>query len=626
VARRNKILLISTVFFAFICLNKKDAFAQFAGSVSIGGYKSTNVEGRDSSSPDVVLNPSIDLQYNWEISKPSSVRFEATVMPNIYQEVTDRSLIKSFFGISGSFYLSDIEKSAGQIAVKPVPPLQTPPKNKEIKTQIPEEKPKPVTDVPRDISEVVSKDLTNLSELMDSFEILSKGLKPEGIDKFSDLKDSVSETVLALSDILTSQIFTESIAEVVLEEVINQKKIFSGVPMAASEKAILNDKFEIIITELNKANPQSDMLPTPKPKANVQIPVPSSPNSSEETNTLVAQALASLQSEAQISSAKKNAPVLTLINSSSFFSEIGSSDVLVRADLLPLTEKALATLLFVPVILEKQNNRNVYKIYSYSTIDFKPRIDLYFGEKIALAATYDFTSTVFPDDTTHFNDGKEHLLRADGRIELFHNVALALEAGFSSRSYDHPLEFQIQITPKRTQTYSTASNYSHFLLGGALFVFPFEEFSIGTAIHLTTSSQLRPYISDLLGTRSLVAGNPTIDQYSYDLTREAIFSQLRFYWDINISADFSYETRQYANVQLPPRIAKIVQQSNVERIDKGTTIGFDISRDFYFDSRLISIFTSFTPAIDIQSTNFTSTIKQFSYSDVTTALSFEFGF
>ena len=99
----------------------------------------------------------------------------------------------------------------------------------------------------------------------------------------------------------------------------------------------------------------------------------------------------------------------------------------------------------------------------------------------------------------------------------------------------------------------------------------------------------------------------------------------KIFWDINLAVDFAYESRHYANLQIkranPKRPA-----INVQRDDSGILWGVDLSKQFFIDSRLISLFDSFTPSFDMQSTNFTSSISQFGYKDFTTSLTFEFGF
>ncbi len=610
-------------------MNAATSFAQFSGSATISGYHSSNVEGRDSATPDNVFNPTIDLMYNWIVANPASIKFEALTTPTFYQDVPSRSFVKSYFGVTGSFYLSNIEENS---SVLPVRQIQT----QQIKGNPAADEQKTTKEIPpqkiiakpaiTDLSQIASIKLAALSELMDSFDIDKKGLGAASEDIFSDLKDSVSEAVLALSDILGTQTFSESISDVVTSELANQKKIFLQVPMESDHKEEIVKDIDVIISIMKAGNPQSDILAVPESfvKAETPVPTPSTPPTTT-VDQMIAEARQHLQIEGGDGSniAKKNAPLLTLANSQTEFKDLSSQDIFLKEDILPVSKKTLATLLSIPVSLEMQNNKDTLKIYSYSTFEFKPRLDIYSGEKFGFGGTFDLTSTRFPHDTVFA--GTENKIRLDSRIEIFSGAVLGLEGGYASKSYSHPLVYEIVVTPKLTRTIKTGSNFSHFFFGGAIYIFPSDRLSIGVAAHLTRSSNLRPYIDEAITARSKIGGIANDDEYSYDLTRATAFFLWRIFWDINFSLDAAYENRAYTNIQLPKRLAPLVPQS-ADRKDYGPQLGIDLSREFLFDSRLISIFDSFTPVLDIQSTKYISNKTGFSYKDVTTTLSFEFGF
>jgi hypothetical protein len=623
--------------YAFILLNVSSVFGQFSGSATISGYKSTNVEGRDSATPDNVFNPSIDLLYNWEIVNPAALKFEATVTPNLFQVVKSRSFLKTLFSATGSIYLSDVNED------KKVAAHETPPSPKPLPASTPAPPQKTDTSKPvvilraasADVAQTASVQLAMLSELLDSFEISKKGLSDDSSDTASDLKDSVSEAVLALSDILASQIFTESIGDVVTSELLNQKKIFSQVPMEASPKTQIDKLFDTILELLKRGKPQSDVLPTPIPKVTVEAISPiSTASPPPKQNELLTEALTHLQSESEepVSQSGKNAPLITLINSQTEFKDFSSQDLLLKEDLVPITKKTLATLLTLPVSLETQSNQGTYISYSYSEFEFQPRLDLYFGKNIGFGLTYDLTKIQFPFDTIHLNDGTENKFRIDTRIEGAPGFIITAEGGLSTKNYDDPLKYFVPVKGKPDKLVTTASDYSHYFIGGGIMLFPAERFTLSIAATTTRSSSLRPYLIDstlkALTGRSRIGGTQNDDEYSYDLTRETIISVWNIYWDMKLSFDLSYENRSYANQQIA-RSGKVNQKLapvTVKRNDAGPQFGFDLSREFLFDSRLISLFNSFTPVFDIQSSNYTSTVKLFSYKDVTTTLSVEFGF
>ena len=620
---------VTTLVAVFLLLNAGNVFAQFTGSLTLSGYRSTNVEGRDSTTPDNTFNPSLDLLYNWSLSDPNSIKFEATVTPNIYTQLNSRSFTKSYFGATGSFYLSNIEDGTkGEnptVALKSQLPNKTTselPKQPLLVDTI-----KPVITIKPaalDLAQIASLKLAVLSELLDSFDIDKKGLSSDSTDIASDLKDSVSESVLALSDILASQVFTESISDVVTNELAKLKRIFLQVPMETTHKSEIFKNLEDIIDLLKGGKPQSDILPVPKPSTNIETPAPVSPTTpSSPTNDLITQALAHLQDGEKETTvlSTSNAPIITLVNPQTSFNELSSQDMLLKEDLVPVTKKTLATLLSVPITLEMQTNKDAYKVYSYSTFEFKPRLDYYFSSKASLGATYDLSNTKFPYDTVY--EGTENKIRFDSRFEITQGIVFAGELGMGFRTFAHPLQYQVQTTKR---VIKTGAGFSHFIFGAAVVFFPTDRLNIGIAAGLTRSSKLRPYLVDLISSRSSIGGSANDDSYSYELTRESIFSLWRIFWDINFTLDISYENRKYADISIPGRLAARLQLPTGPRTDQGPQFGLNLSKEFLFDNRLVSIFNSFTPVFDIQSSKYTSTQPTFSYKDVTTTLSFEFGF
>src|SRR5438046_2003530 len=124
------------------------SLGQFSGSVSLGAFHTSNAEAsktssikpdgtinvKDTSTPDNVFNTAIDLLYNWNISEPAQIKFEINVSPNLYLNVNNRSFTRSFFGVAGNFYLSNIEE------LHPAATAEIPVKKTETKTPPPEEK------------------------------------------------------------------------------------------------------------------------------------------------------------------------------------------------------------------------------------------------------------------------------------------------------------------------------------------------------------------------------------------------------------------------------------------------------------------------------------------------------
>jgi hypothetical protein len=576
--------ILAALICAFFTLNASTVCAQFAGSITVSGYRATNVEGRDSATPDNVFNPTLDLLYNWNISDPVALKFEATITPNLYQEVKSRSYVKNYLSAIGNFYLSDIA-DIPKPPPHPIPPAQNQPKQTEPNIPGRSDTSKPVMIIKparTDPSQIASAKLAKISELLDSFEINKVGLNDDSIDVASDLKDSVSESVLALSEILTTQIFTEAIANVVANEVGKQKKIFSQVSIKPEHKVEIGKLLDDVLDILSGEKPQSDILPMPKPSATIETTgTISTPSSATESNDILTQALAHLQSEAGNTSVTsgENAPVMTIINSQTELKDFSSQDILLLEDIIPITKKTLATLLSIPVSFETQNNKGAYIGYSYRDIELNPRLDLYFGKTFALGTTYELTNTKFPNDTAHLNDGTVNKLRLDSRIDVTPGFVIVPELGIGFKSYDLAIQYS-KLSPVKgrpltlfTLKVTTPTSYHHIFFGGALIGFPSNSICVGVSEALTRSSDLRPYLFDsVLTQKSRIGGTVTDDEYSYDLTRESIFFIWNIVWGIRFSLDLSYENRHYANVEIGRRALRL-PATNIQRDDHGPLIG-----------------------------------------------------
>jgi hypothetical protein len=82
--------LVLKAVLAILILSSK-GYGQFIGSIGIQGAHSTNVDGLDSSSPDNMFEPSIDLSYNQRLSSASNISLRGFYQPHFFFKVTDRS-------------------------------------------------------------------------------------------------------------------------------------------------------------------------------------------------------------------------------------------------------------------------------------------------------------------------------------------------------------------------------------------------------------------------------------------------------------------------------------------------------------------------------------------------------
>lgn len=591
-----------------LCAVGEESQAQFSGSLLLSGNSSNNVAGTDSSAPDKAFAPSLDLAYRFELSKLSSINLEASYSPYWYTESTDRSFTKLDFSVTGNFYLSeDIQKKEPvKTPVAASPAL----KKDTLKSASPPPVIKPVTTV--DNVTLVASSLSLMSERLDSIDIDTTIIHDEdSINDASDLKDSLSESVLAISEILASQNYSESIQSVIVDELSADQLLLAEIPLPK----IIKDRFTAVLITAKKSlqgqTVNSDI-----------IPIPASPL---ETKPLPASTIEKLKMDgldllASVT-VKEDAPIITLINGTTNISDFGAADATISEDLLPKTSLTLATLLSIPVTIESQKNQPKYDEFSYTQLVSTPRLSFYPSSMIGFGAQYGFTSYNYPNDSL-FVYG-EHRIRLDGKFAIGSFLVIGAQFGASFRDYRHPLvDTTFGVRGNVLKITKGTENFSQTQFGVTSTFFITSRLNIGAGAAITKSSQLRSYLLDALVGRSLVGGKASDDDYSYHLTKFFFFIATRPVWDIDISADMAFENHEYGKGINAKRVANSIQA----RTDKGTSIIIDLSRDIFFDERLISIFETITPELNFQYSSIKSTIKQYTYNYLTTSLSVSLGF
>ena len=591
-----------------LCAVAEKSQAQFSGSLLLSGNSSNNVAGTDNSAPDKAFAPSLDLAYRFELSKLSSINLEASYSPYWYTESTDRSFTKFDFSVTGNFYLSeDIEKKQPAKA-----PVSTSPTIK--KDTLKSTPPPPVIKAATTVDNIamVASSLSLMSERLDSIDIDTTIIHDEdSIDDASDLKDSLSESVLALSAILASQNYSESIQSVIVDELSADQLLLTKIPLPK----IIKDRFQAVLISAKKS------LQTQTANSDL-IPIPVSPL---ETKPLPATTIEKLKMDGldlrSIISVKEDAPIITLINGTTNISDFSAGDATITEDLLPKTSLTLATLLSIPVTFESQKNQPKYDVFSYTQFTATPRLSFYPNSMIGFGAQYGFTNYNYPNDSL-FVYG-EHRLRLDGKFAIGSFMVIGAQFGASFRDYRHPFgdtTFGVRGNVLKLTTGTENFSQTQFGLTSTLFIA--SRLNIGAGIAITKSSQLRSYLLDALVGRSLVGGKASDDDYSYHLTKYFFYIASRPLWDIDISADLAFENHEYGKGINAKRVANAIQA----RTDNGTSIIIDLSRSIFFDERLISIFETMTPEINFQYSSIKSTIKQYTYHYLTTSLSVSLGF
>jgi hypothetical protein len=112
------------------------------------------------------------------------------------------------------------------------------------------------------------------------------------------------------------------------------------------------------------------------------------------------------------------------------------------------------------------------------------------------------------------------------------------------------------------------------------------------------------------------------DEYTYDLSRFALISAARIFFDLDIGGDFSIEHRQYGATL--NRKGETIEGSG--RIEDGRYFNLSLSKIFVFEDRLGGLFTSVIPSLQLQNANVTADQAGYTYNATNVAGSITLGF
>jgi hypothetical protein len=452
---------------------------------------------------------------------------------------------------------------------------------------------------------------------LDALDIDTVGISDEdSVDAASDLKDSLSESVLAVSEVLSSQTYSESIQQVLTEELTADLKLLHQIPLVKNIRDSIARVISSVKALLNDASAKNDILAMPA------SPLDTSKKQLSPAITAV------VKSEDEAQNSTENAPDITLINPLTDVTQFSSTDVIIREDVSQRTTLTLATLLSVPIQYEQQTNQPKFESFTYHQISVMPRLSIYPSSSAGLGLTYGYTDNTYPDDTIFTYH--ENRFRFDGRFGIASAVVLGAQLGIGFRDYVHPLITRYDTIgggtkkkPNLKPVYAR-ENFSQSQLGITSTFLVSDRVDIGLGYALTSSPNLRSYLLDLAVARSPVGGKASDDEYSYDLHRFFLYANSRIFAEINLGLDLAFEQRQYAAAV--SRKNPLAPQTIKTRTDNGTIFAFDLSRDFYLMNRLVSLFDLITPELNLEYSNYTSTVKQFTYNNFSSTLSVTFAF
>lgn len=565
------------------------SYAQFSGLVILGANHSTNVTGTDTSSGDIIYTPAISLQYKIPFSKLFSLTVQGDASPSIYTETPDLSYNKYHLSAIGKWYLSE------NPVVYPVD------NSVQLQSHSSTSSSKPKSDSSK-VTKKPTQSLTfedSVKQVANSLAALSQRLDALSVGNKSSIKDSLSESLSAIAEILSEESYTESVRSVVIDELAADEALLSQMPIALPLKDSVAKILRNTKRVLDRGNSQADLFPVPEPA--IEDGEDETPNN---TSVLTASHLQT-----------RFAPIITLVDASTDLWEFGSLDISTKEELYWRTPLTLGTLLTIPVEFSQQTNRDIYKEFTYSQFEFTPRLTFYPADNIGLGVMYNFSSNYYPNDSLFTY--REHRFRVDATFGIGSSWVIGIQGGISLRDYPHPRSDTVRVV--RLIVTKGTENFSQEQFGLTSTFLLSQNLSIGFGGAVTRSTELRSYLIDARLGRSPVGGKASDDEFSYKLSKGFLYLTSNIFWDLDLSIDLSYEERLYGtgvNRKLNQNL-----ESKLTRTDHGTAVSAELSRDFYFDEPWLSIFDAFTPQLGVQYQNYTSTIALFTYNDLAISLS-----
>ncbi len=583
-------LIVAIACCHLLCYNT--AYSQFSGSVSAGINNSSNVTGTDTAAADNIFTPAITIQYIIPFCDPFSITFGASATSNLYTESPDRSYeVYNLTGKGEYYFLSPLPK-------KPKEDSQQQVQQSTNKAAVKQQQ---VSAAPDSIATLAIR-LSNMSDALDSVDIDTLGIDEDSIDAASDLKDSLSESILAISQILTTESFTESIQEVLLEEIQADLLLIKQIPLQQTIK-------DQTLATLQQTKHQLQKSPAPSDIVSLNPPP-------TETTSLPQK----ITEELHITVLKEDAPLFTIVNPETEITAFSSLDVSLKDDIAPRTAKTLATSISLPLSYEAQVNRDSYSVFSYSQYYLRPQLQFYPSSEMSVGTQYEFSQTAYPNDTLFTYS--QHALCLDSRLELNSWLVLGAQVSFKNRTYKYPpIDSVIRIPRAGLVPVYDDGTFTRTEFGITTTAIASDVLTVGIGGAFSRASELRPYFHDLQ-LRSVIGGPAADDEFSYELSKLFIYSSSRLVWDITAAVDLSFEYRKYGRGTM---LTKQAQRFD-DRNDHALSAQLDFSYDIFFNERLFSLFETITPELNLQYSKFNSSIKQYRYHDLAALFTLSAGF
>ncbi|HEX5317418.1 MAG TPA: hypothetical protein VFX22_12285, partial [Candidatus Kapabacteria bacterium] len=457
------------------------------------------------------------------------------------------------------------------------------------------------------------------------------------VTEFEDLRDSISDVLSTIADLLDSEGYSESTSEVVVGELENVRaplgRLMPHTKLFHTNSALL----DAAIRSLKMSKPEADYLPT--------AAAPIAPSSGDAKRVL-----ASLQNQVAVSEAEESetpsAPRITLIGSNTRLREFGYDDIEMHEDADDSDATTMATSLTIPVAFT--NHSGIH----YSAADtllyggdfggnpndsreltFGGALEGLPGTNVSLRGSYDYTRTAYPFDSVYTNT--ENRFRLFSRFNIGGPFMLFPEASIGFRNYLTPLTVVDTITPAKgkkpavIKTLTAGSNFTQFSYGIGTAAIIGERWILGGLVTFNRNPNLRAYVTTAAIAR--VGKAKTIrtavqiadDEYTYNLSRYTLFSNARIFWDLDFGTDFSYEHRVYGS-EVGPKGNTV--PGGLGRTENDRFWNASLSHLFVFEQRLIGAFDALRLEGLLQIADINASQSIYSYSATNFTLTVTLGF
>ncbi len=622
------------------------SYAQFQGTLSAGIISSSNVEGVDTSAPDRIFQPGITLQYLTQFSPVATYKFSASTTPYIYTQRDIHSYSATQLGIGASFYLSNIPSIRAEASLagsEPVADSQSYPDNSAQKTGTFSIPPTQQASQTGPSTEPIKSNAAEGSSTTDSLVattttalyLVSGALdsiqfKGKNAAVLSDQRDSASQIVSTLADLLDSLTFTQSVKEVSLGELRETRPLLEHVLSGLKQEDRILLLFAQAIKDLEKAYPESDFLPTQG-----SLEPDSSAISTQHTHTTsatrpVAPTYSEPDSSDQSDDEPAKAPLFFLIAPTQAFRNLSAQDFDIPANLADAGATTFASNLQLPLTFEIRKNQPYYKIYDYSALTIEGTYEASPSQRTTLDLTYDLINSTYPNDSIY--SSLENQLRIGVRTLLSQTTALLAEGIIGFKNYVTPLTVLPDSVNKLKRPSTVASSFFQYSLGLGLMHSIGDDVSFGGLFTFSTNPTLRAYVDQIGNLSQRRATGISDDQYTYNLMRLMAFVQAKIFMGMMLSLDLSGEHRKYGSV-VNRTTDRITLLTGADRTERGLFTNVTLLKDFSFvNERALSLFNDISLSGSIGYSTVSALLPSgprfplYSYDDTEIGLSLSLGF